>query len=186
MFYECIPQISISTLKRFKFFVPNKITSGVLRWSDYDIAISVTVDNIKRVAVFDYLIVNNNRRMSYEVPIYEAVSNIGKGVVRYMRCPITHALCRKLYLCDGVFVSRKAIRGAIYQCQARSKLERAMPNGFACDDFIPYKRYGKPYYRGKLTPYGKRIVRYQNIANKSLEYLCGRVQRLFMSRTHLA
>ena len=176
MFYDDCLQISIANLKRMGYFVPDGVMSGVLTWGNTTSSIRVLVDNTNRIVLFDY-IVNGERHMKYKVSIFEVEANIGKGVVMYFDCPITHNLCRKLYLCDGVFVSRKAIRGAMYRCQAQSKFDRAIPNGSGSDDFIPYKPYGKTHYRGKLTPYGKRIKRYQEIARRSEILILNRIMR---------
>ena len=164
IFEDCL-KFSIADLKRLGYFVPDGIKSGVLSWSNTTAKIAITVDNINHVVSLDY-VVDGERHMKYKVFIYEQEANIGKGVVRFFDCPITHTLCRKLYLYGNMFVSRKAMRGAIYRCQAKSKWQRAMGNGWASDDFIPFKRYGKTHYRGKLTPYGKRIERYQNIVDQ--------------------
>ena len=63
------------------------------------------------------------------------------------------------------------MRGAMYRSQTKSKLDRVVPHGFAADDFIPYKRYGKTHYRGKITPYGKRIKRYEDIVDLAWVYV---------------
>ena len=164
IFEDCL-KFSIADFKRLGYFVPDGVISGVLRWNNTTAKISISVDNINRVVSLDY-IVDGERNMSYNVYIYEQEANIGKGVVRYFDCPITHNLCRKLYFNGSMFVSRKAMRGAMYRCQAMSKWQRTMGSGWASDEFIPFKPYGKTHYRGKLTPYGKRIERYQNHVEK--------------------
>ena len=74
-----------------------------------------------------------------------------------------------MYLYGDMFVSRRVMRGAMYRSQVNSKLDRMMPSGWGTDDFIPYKRYGKMYSRGRLTPYGKRIKRYEGIVDRATE-----------------
>lgn len=161
---DCL-RFTIADLKRLGCFVPNSVVSGTLSWNNTTASITIKVDNIKKIVSLDY-IVDGERHMNYNVYIYEQEANIGKGVVRFFNCPKTHNLCRKLYLCGDMFVSRKAMRGAMYRNQTKSKWERALYNGCLREDFIPYKRYGKQYYRGKITPYGKRIERYQNIVER--------------------
>lgn len=163
--FEDSLNFSIADLKRLGYFVPNGAKSGVLSWNNTTAKIAITVDNINNVVMLDY-VVDGERHLKYTVFIYTQAANIGNGVVRFFDCPITHELCRKLYLHGDMFVSRKAMKGVLYRCQAASKHERAMPSGWASDDFIPFRRYGKTHYRGKLTPYGKRIERYQNIVNR--------------------
>lgn len=153
---KCL-RLSVADLKKAGLFVPGVTASTCLRWGE-GASITVSVDNVENTVTFDYRL--NGMRICYDVRIVERRSNLGRGVVRFFSCPVTHALCRKLYLAGNVFMSRKAIRGGLYQAQAKSKLQRLMPIGFLREDFIPYKRYGKPFYRGRLTPYGKRILRY--------------------------
>ena len=164
MILDYCQNFSIADLKRLGYFVPDGVSCGVLSWNDSTSRISITVDNIAKRISLDYVI-EDGRHMTYNVNIFEMESNIGKGVVRFFDCPMSHALCRKLYFNGDMFVSRKVICGAIYQSQAMSKWQRDMGNGWASADFVPVKPYGKTHYRGKLTPYGKRIRRYQGIAD---------------------
>ena len=161
---DCL-RFSVADLKRLGYFIPDSVVSGTLSWNNTTARIRIKVDNIKKIVSLDY-VVDGERHMSYNVYIYEQEANIGKGVVRFFNCPKTHNLCRKLYFDGNMFVSRKAINGAMYRCQNTSKLQRILPRGWATDEFVPFKRYGKPYYRGKLTPYGKRIERHQNIVDQ--------------------
>ena len=160
-------QFSIADLKKFGYFTPIGFKSGKLGWSDTEANIGITVDNAKRTVTLDY-VVDGERHMRYKVFIHEVGSNIGKGVVRYFRCPITHTLCRKLYLYGDVFVSRKAMGDVLYRSQVESK-EKRMWRQLLGDDFS--QKYRKEYYRGKLTPYGKRLRRnelFWEIYNKLL------------------
>lgn len=164
MFFEDCLNFSIADLKRLGYFVPNSVISGVFMWNNSNSQIRITVDNANGVMFLDYVV--NERNKHYKVLIYGQEANIGKGVVKFFVCPKTYTLCRKLYLHGDMFVSRKAMRGIMYRCQAKSKWQRTMGNGWASDEFVPFKKYGKIHYRGKLTPYGKRIERYQNIENQ--------------------
>lgn len=164
MIEDCF-KFTIADLKRFGYFVPDAVVSGVLSWNDGKSNIRIKVDNSKMLMSLEY-VVGGERQMKYNITIIEREANIGKGVVRFFMCPRCHQLCRNLYLYGDMFVSRKAMSGVIYRCQAMSKWQRTMGNGWASDNFIPYKRYGKTHYRGKLTPYGKRIERYQNIVDQ--------------------
>lgn len=95
---------------------------------------------------------------SYSIPLVEVPSNLGKERgCYYFRCPKSSHLCRKLYLYKGYFVSRKFIPGAVYDCQARAKEKddyiRLLGTGFLSLDFTNRKEY----YRGKLTPWGRKV-----------------------------
>lgn len=166
MIIDYLKRFTIADLKKLGYFVPGGVVSGVLTWGEGDnkSSIRATMDNARMVLSLHY-VVNQEKQMHYNVTIIEREANLGKGVVRFFLCPITYKPCRKLYLYDGVFVSRRVLRGAMYRSQTKSKLDRVMPPGFAADDFIPYKRYGKTHYRGKITPYGKRIKRYEDIVD---------------------
>jgi hypothetical protein len=158
-------KFSIADLKRLGYFAPDAVVSGTLSWNNGQSTIRIKVDNISNVMWLDY-VVDGGRHMKYRVAIIVRAANIGKGVIRYFECPRTYHLCRKLYLYGGMFVSRRAMSGAMYRSQTKSKLERAAHNGCLREDFVPYKRYGKLYYRGRLTPYGKRIKRYEDIVDR--------------------
>ena len=156
---DCI-KLRIRDLKRKGYFVANEIMGEVLRWGEGKVSVRVIVDNINSKVLLFYT-VNHKEDIKYIIPLIVKPANIGKGVVRYFECPISHALCRILYLCNGTFVSRKVLKSYLYESQRRSKQGRLMPRGCLSPDFIPYKRFGKRMYRGELTPYGKRIERYE-------------------------
>ena len=168
MIIDNLRRFTIADLKRLGYFVPDGVVSGVLTWGEGDnkSSIRVTMDNNRMVLSLNY-VVNREKQMNYNVTVIERAANLGKGVVRFFLCPITHKPCRKLYLYDGAFISRRALSGAMYSSQTKSKWERAVHNGCLREDYVPYKRYGKPYYRGKITPYGKRIQRHQNIVDRA-------------------
>lgn len=164
---ECL-QIKVADLKRSGCFVPNKVVRGVMQWNNGKQSIGITVDNNTNIVTVKYT-ANGDTHKHYHIIIVERAANIGSGVVRFFECPISGHLCRKLYLYGDMFVSRRVMRGAMYRSQVNSKLDRMMPSGWGTDDFIPYKRYGKMYYRGRLTPYGKRIKRYEGIVDRATE-----------------
>lgn len=85
--------------------------------------------------------------------------------VYYFICPHTRTKCRKLYKVEeGVFFSRKALRRTLYPIQMESKALRYVH--YPLEEQEPYKRYGKEYYRGKLTPYGKKCQRYEQALDR--------------------
>ena len=83
----------------------------------------------------------------------------------YFVCPETGQRCRNLYFVSGHFVSRRAFR-PLYWTQAMSRRQRSMNQ--LCD-LILYKdiarrelepsRYRRITYKGKLTPYGRKVLR---------------------------
>lgn len=85
--------------------------------------------------------------------------------VYYFVCPGTGLKCRTLYKIGSYFLSRRAFY-AIYPQQMKSKRKRIISYREK-----PYRKNGKEYYRGKLTPYGKRCIRYENRENRLYEEL---------------
>lgn len=62
---------------------------------------------------------------------------------------------RKLFYLCGQFRSRRSFRH-VYPEQMESHGDRAISYREE-----PYRKYGKPVYRGKLTPYGKKCDKYE-------------------------
>ena len=102
---------------------------------------------------------------TYQIPLEQQTSNIGKGVIWFFRCPTTGHRCRKLYLYDGWFVHRKAIPG-MYEAQTHSKRWRREKRVYeavfnrADIEADMYKPYAKQTYGGKPTR------RYTQLENK--------------------
>lgn len=160
---KCL-RLSVADLKRAGLFASGVTASTCLRWGDA--SITVSVDNVENTVTLDYRF--NGIRICYDVRIVERRSNLGCGAVRFFMCPTSHALCRKLYLVNGRFVSRRAAGRAMYLNQTKSRIWRNVADGWGSEDFIPYRRYGKVVYKGRLTPYGKRIQRYIEMEERSL------------------
>lgn len=77
------------------------------------------------------------------------------SLVYFFICPQTGHKSRILYKVGSFFWCRRAFR-AVYPQQMESRRNRAISYR---DE--PYRKYGKKYYRGKLTPYGVRCQRYE-------------------------
>lgn len=123
--------------------------------------------------------VDENERSQRETIFFKSKpSNLGDGITYYFVCPRTGALCRRLYFTDRYITSRNGFRKPLYLSQARSHKQRDL---FPTE---PYRENGKMYYRGKLTPYGKRVERYEQkmeraeeIQRKAFEGLFGKILR---------
>ena len=87
----------------------------------------------------------------------KAPSNLGKGFKWYFRCPFTDKLCMKLYLHNGTFMHRRAIKGGMYSKQTYSKNDRRLIQQYEKLFLIErlYEKlcqpYAKKYYKGKPT-----------------------------------
>ncbi len=185
MIIENLRRFTIADLKKLGFFVPDGVVSGVLTWGSGDnrSSIGATMDNARMVLSLNY-VVNQEKQMSYNVTIIERTANLGKGVVRFFLCPITHKPCRKLYLYGDRFVSRRAMRGVLYRDQAETKIARLIPFAMNNDETNPYRRYGKPYYRGKITPYGKRLERYERKCDRADQIIVANFYRCLQRHLH--
>lgn len=90
------------------------------------------------------------------IRILSEESNLHNGSsVYYFRCPVKGVKCRKLFYIGGCFMSRRAFYHK-YPTQQRSHRDRIIMQRPE-----PYRRGGKRYYRGKLTPYGRRCEKYE-------------------------
>ena len=88
------------------------------------------------------------------------IPSLSGSYVYYFICPRTGTKCRVLYkMAEGGFCGRKALPKALYALQMESKSVRYIH--YPLDGKEPYKPYGKEYYRGKLTPYGRKCQRYE-------------------------
>ncbi len=86
--------------------------------------------------------------------------------------------CRYLYQnYNGMFVSRDHLKFYHYQSQHKNnyksdKKDRKVESLFELLDIdrnSPYRRNGKRYYKGELTPYGKRCLKYEQRCESFLE-----------------
>lgn len=103
------------------------------------------------------------------VYIVECESNLIAGTyMYYFLCPLTGKKCLDLYFIANMWLGRKAFRNK-YDCQRLSKWEREVD---ALHMEPPYRPYGKPVYRNKLTAYGIRCIKYEQKCERALSHLC--------------
>jgi hypothetical protein len=162
---DCLT-ISITKLKEWKYFKKG-CKSGLVSWSrngetHSKINIEVTFLEFEKYIILNYKA--DGEPKNYKVKIIEVPSNLGKGYLYYFKCPITHKLCRKLYLDSGMFLHRTAFN-MIYEKQTESKKWRSLTAVFD-KAIIPdavyserYKKYFKTHYNGKPT---KRYLKLEN------------------------
>lgn len=102
-----------------------------------------------------------------KIPIIREESNLVSGTfVYFFLCPFGYK-SKKLFYVGGGFRSRRSFRHR-YRAQLKSRWGRE--SDYFCEE-PPNRRYGKEYYRGKLTPYGKRCKRYEERQEKGLKAL---------------
>lgn len=93
-----------------------------------------------------------------KIYLREAQSNLGLNPVLYFVCPFSGKSCRKLFTDGRKFFSMHALTdGFTYQDRNASRRDRLLSKGLKEP---PESTNRKPYYRGELTPYGKKLLRY--------------------------
>ena len=108
-------------------------------------------------------------------------SNLNNGTgYYYFVCPVTGLSCRKLYLVEGKFVGRQAFR-PLYRAQTESRRERT---GFYTYfnqlarleemEAQPYRRYT---YRGKPTPFARRVDKLASRLDVFADNIAGTIRR---------
>lgn len=97
---------------------------------------------------------------NYIINIAAQPSNLGLGDCYYFVCPEKGVLCRKLYFYKGMFVSRQAIPKAVYDSQM-DKSGGGFKMLLSILDVMQPNR--KEYYKGRITPYGKKMQKCYNM-----------------------
>jgi hypothetical protein len=164
--YNAIPQISITDLKQRNCLIPGVKRYTTIHWEKYGTEIcsaSIIVDmtgSYPNVA-FKYNILGEKR--DYTVYLTKMLSNFDKGEILFFICPHTGKRCRKLYLIDGYFLHREAVKG-LYNCQAQSKYYRNLDKKFKYHNDRDnlknqlLKKYFKKTYAGKFTKKYLRLM----------------------------
>jgi hypothetical protein len=104
---------------------------------------------------------NEVTKHDYKIQLVTIPSNLGKGNLLYMLCPVTNKRCRILYCAydSTIWKSREAYKNRIYyQDQLDPKSVR--PYKYLFTDRIMdelYSKKKKSHYRGKPTRIMKRI-----------------------------
>ncbi|SEW27159.1 hypothetical protein [Chitinophaga arvensicola] len=173
--YEERKPISITDLRKGSYLLPDTWRSGTISWSRNGIvnsSVSIVVD---MTVASPYLELNykwQEQTRKYRVPLIQVLSNLGTGNIWYFLCQLTNKRCRKLYLIDGYFQHREAIKG-YYEKQIQSKhyryLEKVYGPVFKVDEL--YRQLSslhfRKFYNGKPTKRYLKIIE-QIKAAKSL------------------
>jgi hypothetical protein len=160
--------ISIADLRKWGYLVAGNYKSSTIRWSRNDdprgsIGIAVSMDKDVPYITLSYVL-NKEKDIKYNVSLVSAASNLGKGRVWYFRCPYTKKLCRKLFLIDGYFMHREAIKGYYFK-QIQSKeyryLEKVYGPMFQEDKLYDqlYSKHFRKFYKGKPTKRYLKIMK---------------------------
>ena len=161
--------LSLTRCKKMGYFLPNTVQEGTISWRENGevfAAIKLTTDTLNHVCTLHYCF--NGKEIKETVRLRWRSSNLDKGAnvwerargFYYFVCPVTGRSCRNLYLIGGRFVSRFAFKH-LYEKQTLSRHQRADIFRFldAADKVERLERqpYRKRTYRGKPTPYARKL-----------------------------
>lgn len=161
-------RLTVKDCKRLGYFKPRADTSGVVRWTQgANTVASVGFEtNLTGVAPYAVLTYNyKNTPVRTEITLRFKPSNLKEGTgFYYFVCPVTGLSCRNLYLVNGRFVSRTAFR-PLYRQQAETKTPKGNISLAALRALSKYEdlvtaKYRRLTYRGKPTPYGRKVDKY--------------------------
>jgi len=162
--------LTVKDCKRMGYFVPNAKATGVIKWSRNgnrvaEIGFGTNLTGIP-VAVLSYTY--NGQPIDATISLRFHHSNLTPNAsdtthgYYYFVCPVTGRSCRKLYLVDGHFVSRHALT-VPYAKQNESRYQRSGMLAYISAmhelEELTAQKYRRYTYRGKLTPYGRKVER---------------------------
>lgn len=173
---EDYKSLNISDLKRLGFLEPTEPgteRTGVITWTNSNgettakIQVAARVNDREQKVTVSYYYGDELR--TYAIELLFTPSNLpnhGNHGYYYFLCPDTWERCRKLYLVNGTFVSRKAFK-ALYFWQTLSHKDRTLQTaGALLPELIRHEtgnpRYRKRTYRGNLTPYGRKMRKWES------------------------
>jgi len=179
---ENMLSISTKKFKEWNLLKKGINNSGVISWSfngeeTSKVSYSIKLNDFEAYTELDYSV--NSKPYKYRIYFESIISNLGKGKIWYFICPVSGKKCRKLYLCNGYFISRK-LTGAIYDTQTKSKSWRRMEKAFGAyfdlDNYYIelHKKYLKTHYKGKPT---KRLLKLQYLINKGKAITTDEIER---------
>lgn len=160
--------VTISLLRKEGYLKPDCVVTGTVYWTRGNertgtISVKAIMEKGNQCIILDYNY--NDKPINYTVQLVSMPSNIGKGVIWYFICPHTRKRCRKLYLSNGYFYHRDAIRGCMYETQTYSQYSRFLCGQydklFASDNAYKqlYSKYFTKQYNGKPTKKYLRILK---------------------------
>lgn len=158
-------RVELSYLLKSGLLQKDKKVQAAISWTDESsIAIKTVWNSFERYVQLEYTHTDfegKKKALSYRLNIIALPSNLGKGEVLYLVCPLSGRLCRKLFMAYGspYFKSIKAYQTRIYyKGQLSSHLDRAndlywhLRNRL---ESLPKKR-NQSHYKGVET---KRSIR---------------------------
>ena len=174
-------RLSVTDCKRMGYFRPNSLTSGVVSWTQRGEVVASIGMQTNTAGIVPYAVLNYNYKgtpVHVELTLRFCPSNLNNGTgFYYFVCPVTGLSCRNLYLVDGKFISRPAFR-PLYSSQAERRRNDGLRYLLALADYEKMldAKYRRLTYRGRLTPYGRRVEKMEARAGLFLDRAYHRAQ----------
>ena len=155
-------RLSVKDCKRMGYFAPKSVTTGVVNWTQRGEVVASIGMQTNMAGTVPYAVLNYNYKgepVHVELTLRFRPSNLNNGTgFYYFVCPVTGLLCRNLYLVDGKFISRTAFR-PLYSSQAERRRNDGLAYLLALADYekLLDVKYRRLTYRGRLTPWGRKV-----------------------------
>lgn len=175
---EDLLTLTVTDLKRLGFLRVGEKHGGAVKWErggERIASIYVITDCTGELGKCRLVYEHPDGKISdYTLYLWFKQSNLNaEQGFYYFRCPVTGRTCRKLYLVGGRFISRYAFR-ALYAKQRYSKAQRTelltVLKEWNDYEQLAAQPYRKRTYRGKPTPYGEQLERYEATAADLMEF----------------
>lgn len=172
--YQC-KRIELSYILKSGIIQQGRTLQTTLNWTDKSsITIKAKYDDYEKYLQLEYTHTDYEQKkqnLSYRISLMALPSNLGRGNVLYMICPVSGRLCRKLFLAYGsqYFKSIKAYNTRIYYTgQLSSKLDRSNERYWHFFSHIESsnKLRSQSHYKGKKT---KRKIRDEKLFKQLIE-----------------
>lgn len=166
-FFDEVKSLSVADLKKGGYLQLNQWQEGTVTWHCRNIQTGNIRITVNTVAPEPYVELNyffKGKPIQYTIRLVTVPSNLGKGIIWYFLCPITHKRCRILYSMGELFLHRHACKGYLYEVQAYPKAHRKLfcnlRKLFTLKKQYPqlFKKYSKRIYAGKPTKRFKHLT----------------------------
>lgn len=165
-------RVELSHLLKSGLLQRDKKVQAVISWTDEgSMTVKTVWNSFESYVHFEYIHTDFEGRkttLAYRVNIIARPSNLGKGQVLYLVCPVSGRLCRKLFMAYGspYFKSIKAYQTRIYYTgQLSSKLSRSNDRYWQLFNYLEDmpKQRNQSHYNGIAT---KRSIRTEKLYEK--------------------
>jgi len=177
-----------SRLKKWGYFKPGQMKNGTIEWSRNGIPfsiISIFSDFQNEQPYIEVKYNCNDKLKNYIIKLTPQKSNLNRGEIWLFVCPVTNKHCRILYLYNGMFMHREAIKDCMYESQTYSKYYRQMDKTLGAYFKIDkhYESLHKKHF--KKTYAGKPTKRYARIKREIAKGECISIEELLLSKASI-